>query len=106
MMMGGNAGLAEDSAAITYPDPNVRQRAFALAKTVTEYMIAKRDGKVETNQPARLMIELPLPIKLAAQMIANDHRGPTGRRLGLATWIAALVKREVMQHYPHLAEHP
>jgi hypothetical protein len=102
MMLGGRAGLAEDSAAIAYPDPKIRERAFALAKTVTEYMVLKRDGKVETGHPVRLMIELPIPIKLAAQMIANDHSGPSGRKLGLASWIAALVKREVLTRYPHL----
>lgn len=102
MMCSGKAGLAEDSAAIAYPDPKTRERAFALAKTVVEYMVLKRDGKVETDQPCRVMIELPIPVKLAAQMIANDHRGPKGRKLGLATWIAALVKAEVYRRYPHL----
>lgn len=102
MMMGGRAGLAEDSAAIAYPEQRTRERAFALAKTVVEYMTLKRDGKVDADHPARLMIELPIPVKLAAQMIANDHRGPSGRKLGLSTWIAALVKREVYQRYPHL----
>lgn len=102
MMRSGKAGLAEDSAAIAYPDPKVRERAFALAKTVVEFMVLKRDGQVETNQPCRVMIELPIPVKLAAQMIANDHRGPKGRKLGLAAWIAGLVKREVYNRYPHL----
>jgi len=102
MMMGGNAGLADDSANIAYPDRRIRERAFTLAKTIVEYMVLKRDGKVDASHPVRIMIELPIPIKLAAQMIANEHRGPTGRRLGLASWIAALVKQAVYQRYPHL----
>lgn len=102
MMVGGRAGLAEDSAEIAYPDARIRARAFALAKTVAEYMVLKRDGAVDSGRPARLMIELPIPVKLAAQMIANEHQGQRGRPLGLATWVAALVKREVYQRYPHL----
>lgn len=102
MMLGGRAGWAEDSAAMLYPDPKIRERAFALAKTVTEYMVLKRDGAAADGRPARVMIELPVRVKLAAQMIANDHRGSQGRKLGLAAWIAALVKREVYRRYPHL----
>jgi hypothetical protein len=102
LMVGGRAGLAEDSAEIAYPDARIRARAFALAKTVAEYMVLKRDGAVDSGRPARVMIELPIPVKLAAQMIANEHRGQRGRPLGLATWVAALVKREVYQRYPHL----
>lgn len=44
MMVGGRAGLAEDSAEIAYPDARIRARAFALAKTAAEYMVLKRDG--------------------------------------------------------------
>lgn len=102
MLLGGRAGWADDSAAILYPDPDVRARAFALAKTVTEYMALKRDGAVRDGRPARVLIELPVPVKMAAQIIANEHRGSTGRKLGLAAWIAALVKREVHRQYPHL----
>lgn len=102
MMVGGRAGLAEDSAEIAYPDARIRARAFALAKTAAEYMVLKRDGAVDSGRPARVMIELPVDVKLAAQMIANEHRNQKGRRLGLATWIAALVKREVYRQYPHL----
>ena len=102
MLVGGRAALAEDSAEIAYPDPHVRERAFALAKTAAEYMVLKRDGAVETGRPARVIVELPIDIKLAAQMIANEHRSAKGRRLGLATWMAALVKREVYARYPHL----
>jgi len=102
MLQSGRAGLAEDSARITYSDPRSRERLFALAKTVVEYMQLKRDGRIETNAPINVMIQLPVEVKLAAQMIANEHRGQTGRRLGLATWIAALVKREVYHRYPHL----
>jgi hypothetical protein len=104
MMLGGRAGWAEDSAAMLYPDPTVRERAFALAKTVTEFMVLKRDGAVADGRPARVLIELPVKVKLAAQMIANEHRGSKGRNLGLATWIAALVKAEVYRRYPHLNE--
>ena len=103
LMSSKRAGLAEDSVRIMYPDqPEARERMFALAQTVVEYMTLKRDGKIDTKAPVRVMIELPPEVKLAAQMIANDHRGPTGRRLGLATWIASLVKREVYDRYPNL----
>jgi hypothetical protein len=104
MLIGGRATLAEDSAAITYPDDAVRKRAFSLARTVAEYMVLKRDGKIESGHPLRVMIELPVPVKLAAQIIAQEHRGPTGRGMGLATWIAALVKGEVYRRYPHLVD--
>lgn len=104
MLLGGRAGWAEDSAAMLYPDPEVRDRMFALAKTATEYMVAKRDGVVQDRRPARLMIELPLKVKLAAQMIAHEHSGTQGRKLGLAAWVAALVKAEVYRRYPHLQE--
>lgn len=102
MMVGGRAGLAEDSAEIAYPDPRIRERAFALAKTVAEYMVLKRDGAVDSGRPARIMVELPIDIKLAAQLIAQEHKGQRGRPLGLAAWISALVKREVYARYPHL----
>jgi len=100
--MSGRAGLADDTVKIAYSDPKARERIFTLANIVVEWMTLKRDGKLENNEPVNVMIELPPPIKLAAQFIANDLRGPTGRRLGLATWIAGLVKREVYGRYPHL----
>ena len=102
MLRSGKAGLAEDSAKIAYPDPKARERLFVLATLVVEHMTLKRDGKLDNHEPVVVMIELPPQIKLAAQVIANDMRGATGRRLGLAPWISALVKREVYQRYPHL----
>jgi hypothetical protein len=102
MLQSKRAGEAEDAAAIAFPDMEVRKRVFNLAGVVAEYMTLKRDGLVDAGHPARVMIELPIPVKLAAQMIANEHRNQKGRRLGLATWIAALVKREVYRQYPHL----
>ncbi len=102
MLQHGKAGLAEDSVRITYQDPGTRDRMFALAKTVVEYMTLKRDGRIQSGEPLRVMIELPVAVKFAAQMIAHDHRGPTGRPLGLARWIAALVKCEVYDRYPTL----
>lgn len=102
MLMSGRAGLAEDSAKIAYPDPKARERLFVLAKTVVEYMTMKRDGRIDNQAPVQIIIELPPQIKLAAQVIANDHRGATGRRLGLSTWISSLVKQEVFRRYPHL----
>jgi hypothetical protein len=102
MLLGGKASMAEDSAAIAYPDGAVRARAFDLAKLVVEAMTLKRDGKMDLGHPVHLMIALPPQIKLAAQVLANECRGPTGRRLGLARWISGLVIREVLRHYPHL----
>lgn len=107
MLMSSRAGLADDSVKIMYPDSQgARERLFILAKTVVEYMTLKADGHLDLDIPLRVMIELPPKIKLAAQMIANDHRGPTGRKLGLATWISAMVKREVYERYPHLKPKP
>lgn len=107
MLTRGKAGLAEDSVAIMYPDDQgAKERMFALARTVVEYMTMKADGKIDLDTPAKVMVLLPPKVKLAAQMIANDHRGPTGRKLGLATWISAMVKREVYERYPHLKPKP
>jgi len=102
MLMSNRAGLAEDSVAIMYADPGTRERLFALANITVEFLTLKKDGKLEGDEPVSVMIELPPQIKLAAQVIANDHRGATGRKLGLATWISSLVKREVYAKYPHL----
>lgn len=103
MLMSNRAGLAADSVAIMYPDNRAaKERLFTLATTVVEYMTLKADGHLDLDKPIRVMIELPPQVKLAAQMIANDHRGPTGRKLGLSTWISAMVKREVYTRYPHL----
>ena len=102
LIMSKRAGLAEDSVRIMYPDPASRERVFALANTVVEYMIMKRDGHLDGDLPVRVMIELPPKVKLAASMMANDHRGPTGRKLGLATWVASLVKKQVYERYPQL----
>jgi hypothetical protein len=102
MLMSKRAGLADDAAKIAYPDPAVRERLFDLANMVVEYMTLKRDGQVESDQPIKVMIELPREVKFAAQILANDHKGPTGRRLGLAPFITALVKQEVYRRYPHL----
>ncbi len=96
------SGLVEDSIKIMYPDLGARERLMQLANAVVEYMTMKADGKIDLNQPMRVMIELPPQVKLAAQMIANEHRGPTGRKLGLARWISALVKAEVYEKFPHL----
>lgn len=103
MLMGGKAGLADDSVRVMYTDPSARERMFALANVVVQFMTLKRDGKIESGESVSVMIELPPQVKLAADMIAHDHKGPTGRRLGLATWISSLVKREVYSRYPHLA---
>jgi hypothetical protein len=102
MLRGGKAGLAEDSARVAYPDDRARARLFDLAKTVVAWMTMKRDGVVSSNEPVNVMVTLPAAIKLAAQQLANEQRGRTGRRLGLAPWIAALVKREVYGRYPAL----
>jgi hypothetical protein len=102
MLMSGRSGLAEDTAKIAYPDPKARERLFVLSKVVVEWMTLKRDGKLEGNEPVMVMIELPPAIKFAAGVMAHDMMGPTGRRLGLSTWIAGLVKREVYGRYPHL----
>lgn len=102
MLASGRAGLADDSARIQYPDPKVRERLFDLAKTVVEYMRLKRDGRIDTRAPVNVIVPLPVDVKLAAQIIANEHVGPNGRRLGLASWIAALIKRDVYARYPHL----
>lgn len=107
MLTTKRAALAEDSVLIMYPnDPGARDRIFALAKVVCEFMALKADGKIDLDTPLKVMIELPPAIKLAAQMIANDHRGPTGRKLGLSTWISAMVKKEVYDRYPHLRPKP
>jgi len=113
MLQHGKAGVAQDSVEITYRDPGARERMMVLAKTVAEYMILKRDGRIDSDEPVRVTIELPVQVKLAAQVMANDHRGPTGRRMGLGRWIVALVEREVYQRYPNLkptgathAKHP
>lgn len=96
------AGLVEDSLAIMYPNTDARDRLMALAQAVVEYMTMKADGKIDLNHPVRVMIELEPEIKLAAQMMANEMRGPTGRKLGLARWISSMVRREVFKRYPHL----
>ena len=107
MLTTRRAALAEDSVAIMYPgDDGAKERLFALAKIVCEYTAMKADGKIDLNTPIKVMIELPPPVKLAAQMIANDHRGPTGRKLGLSTWISAMIKREGYERYPHLRPKP
>ncbi len=103
MLMSKRAGLVEDTIKIMYPEnKGAQERLMALAGTVVEFMTLKADGHIDLNKPVRVMIELPPQVKIAAQMMANDMRGPTGRKLGLATWIAALVKREVFERYPHL----
>jgi hypothetical protein len=102
LMSPKRAGLVEDSISIMYPDQSARERLMALAKAVTEYMTLKAEGKIDLKQPVRVMIELDPQVKLAAQMLANELRGPTGRKLGLARWIAGMVKREVYDRYPHL----
>jgi hypothetical protein len=103
MLQHGRAGLASDSVSLRFPDDRgARERLLTLARTVAEYMVLKRDGRVQSGEPLRVVVELPVDIKLAAQVIAHDHRGPTGRRLGLARWIAALVKTEVYSRYPGL----
>lgn len=102
MLLSGRASLAEDSVKIAHPDQEVQRRLFALAKTCAEYMQLKRDGKLKTDQPVNVMIQLPPRIKLAAQVIANEHRGPTGRNLGLARWISALVTKQVRDRYPDI----
>jgi hypothetical protein len=102
MLMSSKAGLAEDSVRIAYEDPKARERLFLLANIVVEWMTLKRDGKLTGNEPLPVLIELPPQIKFAAQTIANDFTGSTGRRLGLASWIAGIVKAEVYKRYPHL----
>lgn len=102
MLGSKRAGLIEDSVRIMYPDANARERLMKLARLVHEYMALKADGHIDLKIPVKVMIELPPNVKLAAQMIANDHRGATGRKLGLAPWISALVKKEVYRLHPHL----
>lgn len=102
MLMGGRAGEAEDTAKILYPEHPVRVRFFKLVQMVVEYMTLKRDGKIQGKEPVRTVIELEPDLHFAAKTIANDHRGPTGRRLGFAHWIEALVKREIFKRYPHM----
>jgi hypothetical protein len=102
LMSPKRSGLVEDSLSIMYPDASARERLMALAQAVVEYMTMKADGKIDLNQPVRVMIELEPQVKLAAQMIANELRGPTGRQLGLARWISAMVRKEVYERYPHL----
>lgn len=102
MLMSGKAGLAEDTARIAYPDDAARSRVFALARTVVEHMTLKRDGKLDTGEPCRVVVSLDPHVKLAAQLMANELRGPTGRKLGLARWIQMLVEREVYTKNPQI----
>ena len=102
LMSPKRAGLVDDSIKIMYPDAGARERLMALATAVAEFMTMKADGKIDLNLPIRVMIELEPQVKLAAQMMANDMRGPTGRKLGLARWISMMVRREVYDRYPHL----
>ena len=106
LMSNKRAGLVEDSINIMYPDAGARDRLLTLAKMVVEFMTLKRDGHVDLKIPVKVMIELPPQVKMAAQMIANDHRGSTGRKLGLATWISSMVKKEVYERFPHLRPPP
>jgi hypothetical protein len=102
MLMGGRAGEADDTAKILYPDQPTRVRFFKLVRLVVEYMTLKQDGKIDGDKPIRTVIELEPDVHFAAKTIANDHRGPTGKRLGFAHWIEALILREVYRRYPHM----
>lgn len=102
MLMHGKSGLAEDSAKIAYPDLQVRARAFELAQLVVEWMTAKKDGKLSPLSEAPVMILLPLPVKQAAQLMAREMRGSTGRPLGLATFIRMMVCEAVYRKFPQL----
>lgn len=94
MMVHNRAGEMVDIVYSAYPHPPQRKKILELASVVSESMVRKKAGEIETDHIVPLVLDHEL--FLMVKRMANDFKRG-GRAVGISRFVHALIVRELRQ---------